>query len=276
MTAYPQPAAGADGASALSVMDRPANQGDIRCSNSEVGVLCDLRKAAVAMVVLFPLVLAAQETEGEAELGYLASSGNSETTSLNAKAKTAFDFADWRHKASASAISASDSDETTQERYTAGFQSEYKFSEHHYLFANVNWEKDRFSGIEYRYSETAGYGRRLVRTDPIKLDAEIGAGARQAKLQSDTTSEAEYQRDAIVRGTVQFLWQINEGSRIEQGVVVESGEENTYAESVSSLRVDLQADLFIKASYTIKHNSEVAEDRDETDRYTAVTLGYAW
>lgn len=234
------------------------------------------QKAIGAVLALFPLVLAAQQPEGEAELGYLASSGNTETTSLNAKARMALDFADWRHKVSAAAISASESDETTQERYTAGLQSEYKFSEHNYLFAGVNWEKDRFSGIEYRYSETAGYGRRLIGTEAVELDAELGAGARQAKLRDDASGEAEYQRDAIVRGTARFLWQLNEGSRIEQSLVVESGEENTYAESVSSVRVDLRAELFLKASYTIKHNSEVARDRDETDRYTAVTLGYEW
>lgn len=229
-----------------------------------------------AVLALSPLALAAQEPDGEAELGYLASSGNSETTNLNAKARMVLGFADWRHKASVAAISASENDETTQERYTAGLQSEYKFSENNYMFVSLNWERDRFSGIEYRYSETAGYGRRLIGTDAVELDAEIGAGARQSKLQEEASSEAEYQRDAIVRGTVRLLWQINEGSRIEQGLVVESGEENTYAESVSSVRVDLQAQLFLKASYTIKHNSEVAQNRDETDRYTAVTLGYEW
>ncbi|MDY6942828.1 MAG: DUF481 domain-containing protein [Pseudomonadota bacterium] len=230
-----------------------------------------LTVAACFSAVMMPAM--AQEVSGNARLGYLASSGNVDETNLSAEGEIAFDFLSWRHQASASAIFSEVEDETTRERYTAGVQSDYKLSEISYLFATINFEKDRFSGIDQRFSEALGYGRTLYQTETIKLDGEIGPGARQTRYIEDDGSIRK-EDELIGRGKIKFAWQISENNSFREKLLVEAGDQNTFAESVTTFRSQINKRLFVDLSYTIKHNTDVPSDRENTDRYTSLSLGY--
>jgi putative salt-induced outer membrane protein len=58
--------------------------------------------------------------------------------------------------------------------------------------------------------------------------------------------------------------------------VVESGESNTYMESVTALAAKLVGSWSMKFSYTVKHNSEVTAGLENTDTYTAVGIEYGF
>lgn len=208
---------------------------------------------------------------GSVELGYLASSGNSETTSLNSKLVLQYEQEVWRHGFMAQAIRATTDDTLTAERYQAAAKSDYKFSEYNYLFATVNYVKDEFSGYQRRLSEAVGYGRRLIETTDHVLDVEIGVGARQVELVDGTE-----QSDGIVRFSGNYQWAITDSSSFTQTLAVEAGDANTFSESVSSLTANLMGNLALKVSYTIRSNSEVPVGTEETDTYTAVSLLYTF
>lgn len=210
--------------------------------------------------------------EANAALGWQSSSGNSDTTSLNAETTVRLTRGRWRYRASGSAIRSSDSGDTTSERYTAGAMAQYDFSEHDYVFAVFDYEKDRFSGIEQRFSESVGYGRRLLDSDTFKLDTEIGGGARQTDF--DEVDGTRSENALIARAAMEFRWLITEDSEFSQTLRSESGGTNTFAESVTALRSQISGNLYWKASFTVKHNSDVAADREQTDTHTAVSLQY--
>lgn len=209
--------------------------------------------------------------KGSVELGYLASSGNSETTSLNSRLVMEYEVADWRNGFMAQVIRATDQDELTAERYQATAKSDYKFTESDYFFAVVNYDRDEFSGFTRRTSEAVGYGRRLVQTDAHRLDAEIGAGARQ----TDFTDGSE-ESGTIGRLSANYKWNITETSAFSQTAAVESGSTNTYSESVTSVTANVMSRLALKVSYTIKRNSDVPVGVENTDTYTAVSLLYSF
>jgi putative salt-induced outer membrane protein len=206
---------------------------------------------------------------GKAAIGFLATSGNTESTSLNSAFTIAYAIGKWAHSLEASAIKASESDQATAEAYRLGWKSEFNLSEHNFLFGRVNWRKDRFSGYEQQLSESVGYGRRLIDTGVHFLNVEIGAGARQAEL-TDGTSEDEF----IVRSGLHYQWKFSETAQFVQDFTVESGAENTYAESVSALKTSLVGTLALVASYTVKNNSDVPIDTERTDTYAALSLEY--
>jgi putative salt-induced outer membrane protein YdiY len=52
--------------------------------------------------------------------------------------------------------------------------------------------------------------------------------------------------------------------------------DNTYWESVSRLKVDVVGDLKLAIGYTVQGNTDVEDGIEKTDRYTAITLDYAW
>lgn len=207
----------------------------------------------------------------KAALGFLATSGNTESTSLNSAFTVAYDAGNWIHALDASAINSSENENTTAEAYGLGWKSEYNLTKSDFLFVRVNWRKDRFSGYEQQLSETLGYGRRLIDTGTHVLDAEIGAGARQAEL-SDGTMEDEF----IQRGGLSYLWKFSETAEFSQTFAVEVGPENTWLESVSAVKAKLVSDLALVASYTVKNNSTVPVGRENTDRFTAISVEYSF
>jgi putative salt-induced outer membrane protein len=206
---------------------------------------------------------------GRAALGYLASSGNTENSNMKALLEIGYEKERWNHLFNALAINSMENEQTTAEAYEWGFKSELSFSEFNYLFGRLDWRKDRFSSYETQFSQTAGYGRRLLNNDRHNLDAEVGFGARQSEL-IDGTAEDEF----IVRGGLKYTWAISENAEFRETLAVEAGDQNTYLESVTALSATLVGDLALVASYTVKHNTDVLPGLEETDTYSALSLEY--
>jgi putative salt-induced outer membrane protein len=208
---------------------------------------------------------------GKATLGYLATSGNTENSTLNAGFEVGYTRNKWDHLFDVSAINASENNVTTAEAYWANWKSERNFTDHDFMFGRLSWRYDLFGGFRTQFSQTVGYGRRLIDADKHKLNAEIGAGARQSELQ-DGASDNE----TIFRGGMYYTWLFSETANFRQDLTVEAGELNTYVESVTALSAQLVGDLALVASYTVKHNTDVPPSTEKTDTYTALSLEYVF
>ena len=208
---------------------------------------------------------------GKAALGFLATSGNTESSSLNSGFTVAYATGRWAHSLEASAINASENGLTSAEAYGLGWKTEFNMTERDFLFGRVNWRKDRFSGYEQQLSESVGYGRRLIDTGVHFLNVELGAGARQADLTDGTAKE-----DFILRGGINYQWKFSESAQFTQDFTAESGPENTYSESVSAVKTRLIGALALVASYTVKNNSVVPAGSENTDTFAAVAIEYAF
>ena len=235
----------------------------------------------IAILFLFAAVTvnAAEEEEevpaspwaGKATLGYLATSGNTENSSLNSAFEIFYTTGDWQHLFDVSAINSTEDNATTAEAYAAGWKSERQLSEVNFLFGRLNWRKDRFSGYDTQFSQTVGYGRRIIDSEKHSLNGEIGAGARQSDL-ADGTNENE----TILTGALQYTWAISETAEFRQDLLVEAGAQNTYIESVTALSARLIGKLALIASYRIQNNSEVPAGTEKTDTFTALSFEYAF
>lgn len=209
--------------------------------------------------------------EGKVSLGYLATSGNTDSTNANAAFNLIYRRPVWSHEFDLTAISADNSGVTTAEAYTAGYVGRRDFGDVNYLFTAFDWQRDRFSAYDEQISETVGYGRRLVMSAAHELNVEIGIGARQATLR-DLTEEDE----GIVRGAIDYSWTISETTSFSQDLIVESGSSNTSTESVSELRARIIGDIALVLSFRVKHNSDVLPGTQNTDRFSAISLEYAF
>ena len=208
---------------------------------------------------------------GSGEVGYVATTGNTETSNLVAKLGVTNERVKWRHTLNLEALNSEDDGDTTAERYFASWQSDYKLSEHDYLFGRLAYEDDKFSGYDYRTTQAIGYGRRVLDTETMTLDLEAGPGARQSKLKSDGT-----EKEMILRLAGRYAWQISEHAKFTQDLSSDIGEDATITKSVTALQADVMGNLAMKLSYTVTHTSDVPEDIDKTDTETAVTLVYGF
>lgn len=239
----------------------------------------DFRDVLLLGLLVFATPLFAQEEETEEEgpwsgnvkLGYLATSGNTESESMNSSFEINYVPGDWEHQLAGAAIYSTESSVTTAEAYDAGWKSARNLSEADFTFGRLDWRKDRFGSITEQFSQTVGYGRRLIDTEKHELNGELGVGARQSDL-ADGTDES----DTIYTGRLTYTWTLSETASFGQSVLVESGGSNTFAESVTDLRARLVGGLALVASYTVRRNSDVLPGTEKTDTRTAISLEYAF
>lgn len=209
--------------------------------------------------------------QGGIELGFVNTTGNTKTESINAKAKAQFEQVSWRHTVTYESLTSSDQGSTTAERYVLNGQSDYKFGKHTYFFMMLNYEDDRFSGYDFRVSEALGYGRRFIDEASLTLDLEMGPGARQSRL-DDGSNEDE----VTLRGAAKLAWKLSDTSSLTEDLSTEVGEDTTITKSVTALTAQVNSRLATKITYTIKNTSEVPVGVHKTDTETAVTLVYSF
>lgn len=220
-----------------------------------------------------PLAFAEEATDskwsGEAELGYLKTTGNTDSESLHARAKVVNERKKWRHTGTIEAVNKTDQGTNTAKRWLLTGKSDYKIDDRSYFFLMLRYEDDRFSGYDYQVSEVIGYGYTVVKTDTVKLDTEVGAGARQSKLlNGGSTSEG------VVRGSADLDWKLSETATFLQHLSVEAGEDSTISRSVTGLKMQIVGNLSAKLTHSIRHASDVPAGFDKTDTESIVTLVY--
>jgi len=209
--------------------------------------------------------------KGNVELGIVTTSGNTETETVNAKAKIGTEQENWRHTISIESLNSSTQSTSTAERYAISGQSDYKFGNHYYFFGVLDYEDDSFSGYNYRVSETLGLGRRVISNSALTLDLELGPGARQSKLNVGGS-----ENEVTVRGAGKLAWKISDTSSFTQDLSSDVGEDVTITKSVSALTAQVNGSLATKISYTIKNTSDVPVGIEKTDTEMSVTLVYSF
>jgi putative salt-induced outer membrane protein len=231
--------------------------------------------AAFLSIALGALPALAQDEDeglsGQLALGYLATSGNSDSENLSLNFGGDYYGDVWHHSLDGRAVRASTSGVTTAEAYGLSWQSAREFGGKSYMFGRAAWDKDKFSGYDQQIREVLGYGRHFIDNDRHKLDGEVGAGARQSDLRDGTSQD-----ETILRLNLSYKLQISETAEFEQTFGVESGSDNTYTESVTALSADVWESLAIVLSYTVKNNSDVPFGTEKRDTFTAVALEYSF
>ena len=232
------------------------------------------RLAMITLLALTTSIGFAQDEEGfsgRVALGYLATSGNSESESFNGNFDLWWNYDPWSHSLSGLAIQSSTSGVTTAEAYGLAWKSNYAINETDYVFGLLAWDQDEFSAYDQQVRETVGYGRRFIDRENHTLNSEVGVGARQAVLRTGMS-----QNEAIVYLGADYRWIITETSEFTQTLAIESGSDNRYTEATSALSANVRENLALVVSYTIKSNSDVLPGTENTDTFTAISLEYTF
>jgi len=210
--------------------------------------------------------------KGDAELGVLKTNGNTRNQNITFKGKIVNDRDKWRHTVTGEALNSSEQGNTTAERYFLSGKSDYKLSDKSYIFGLLTYENDRFSGYDYRATETLGYGRNVIKRDILTLDLEAGLGARQSKL----GATGENQNEGLIHLAGSLGWKISDTSTFSEDLSSDIGEKSTVTKSVTALKTQIVGNLASKVSFTAKYTSKVPADVTKLDTETAVTLVYSF
>ncbi len=237
-------------------------------------------KKLIPIVCLFPLILNAAEHDesapakwkGEGEFGFTSTSGNTDSENVKASLKISRELEQWKHKASIEAFRAEADDVTSADSLVLRGRSEYTIEENRYLFGQLRYEDDEFSGYDYQASLTLGVGSRLIQNERQLLDLSIGLGFRSIK----DTATGDTEDEGIVTAELAYEHKISESATFIQTILIESGDENTHSEAETAMKTKIDGNLSAKISYLLKRNSEVPTDVDKTDEIVTVSLVYGF
>ncbi len=233
-------------------------------------------KTLAAMICLAApgvIMAAPNGWSGDAGLGYIANSGNTKSSTGNAKLSLIYTQDVWQNTFLASAMGASSEGESTGEQYGVSDKLAYNFTPNDYAFGSAEWSKDLHGPILQRTVEAVGYGRHVLTGPKHLLDLEAGIGARQQTV-NDATEERN--KDVIGSFSGKYTWKISDTSTFGEGLKIETGHDNTFTESVTELKVNVVGNVFASASYTLRHNASVPVGARKTDTITALNLSYAF
>lgn len=232
---------------------------------------------SIAALVLAPAVaIAAEEPaklwKGEANLGYIYNSGNTNSENLHFRSKATRDGEQWRNIYRLEAVNETSEEIRTAENYFGSAKAEYKIGERSYLFGLLEYTKDRFSGFDYEAAATLGYGQDIIRNEVHELSADIGVGYRVTELETN----GDVEEDAIVRVGALYLWNINENTIFDEDFSYEIGEQRKITKSLTRLRMKINGSLSASIAYEIKHTSDVPPGTKNSDRTTLLGLAYTF
>jgi putative salt-induced outer membrane protein YdiY len=246
----------------------------------------NIKSLSIAVLLgLASSAVVAQEEEKKSftldgEFGFIVTTGNTETTSVAVGLNATQELDGWSnvylieglYKSETVEVNGEDVDRTTEQKFFASAQGNYKLENpNHRLFGFASYEDNRFGAFKYQGTLAAGWNQLVWEDDVTSFDYSIGPGYTFAEEQNGESADG-----FIVRGAMNYNWNISETARFTQTLSTEYGSNNTKSRAESALTAQIAGGLSLKVSIKFDHNSNVSDGREKLDTETAATLVYSF
>jgi putative salt-induced outer membrane protein YdiY len=244
-----------------------------------------------------PLIVAAEETNEDvspitasAELGLLYKTGNTRSADIKTGFDVKYEKDVWRSilafdllskKTEQTDDNGDDSFETTDQKWTFESKTNYTLNpdSKNYIYGDIAYEDNRFSGFENQSSISAGWGREWYKTEVSSFFADVGPGYKRDVTRPSDGMQSETLTAFIIQAQALYVHKINEHVEFKQILSAKyapkSGENSIY-KAESSITTKMIDSLALKFSVIIDHNTEVEQGTERTDTQTAATLVYSF
>jgi Putative salt-induced outer membrane protein len=210
------------------------------------------------------------EWSGTVGLGLSGSSGTSQVLNLNTDDALHWHRALWSNQSRLLYNYSTSQGEVSADRLDVSNETRYDIALHQYLFANVNYHRNRFDGYYFRADETMGYGRFFVLSQLSHLRLEAGAGVRQAN-----TVDGVHSIHPVARFYSKYLWEFSPHAHLSEvvdAILVNNGA-NTY-HSVFTVVSPLYGPLNLRITFIATYNANVKPSYKPMNTLTTINLAY--
>ncbi|MDX1583778.1 MAG: DUF481 domain-containing protein [Thermoanaerobaculia bacterium] len=227
----------------------------------------------LSMLLAIPAAAEELETDGwrlDLGLSYLATTGNSETSSLGFTSEWEKLDDRWRYLAGLEAQQAEEEGEQTAERYAAFGRADWKISERLAVTSGWQGEQNRFAGIDFRSTTDLGISWKALAREDWKIDTVASATWNyEDQIQADSGSNAGLLLMARSR------YQLSENASTTQMVRLEPNVENFDDFRVDArlgLKTSVTQAIGLNVSYEIRYDAEPVPGFEDTDTLATVAL----
>lgn len=249
---------------------------------------------ALALTTLTTTVFAEDEKrpwEVSVDLGAIATSGNTETTSMQFNLDAKQNLDKWENQYIFNSLFkedevTQDDDTTSKEKTAEKYFGSAKFAyllgvEDAYLFGFGSYADDRFGAYRTYATVALGYGNWIYSSPTLSWFVEAGPGYFEGEkvIVSDDVTIPDSISDesgAMLRLATALEWQITSTAGFKQIVSVEAGADNTRTVSDTSLASSISDRLKMKVGFAIANDTDVAPGKEKTDTTTYINLVYSF
>jgi len=249
---------------------------------------------ALCLLPLMSYAVSAEDTEkkpeytASAELGFLYKTGNTKSADIKAGFNLQHEKDKWRSvvafnilakKLEKEDAAGNEEFETTDNKWDILTQTNYTIGEEgkNYLYGNLAYEQDKFSGFESQSSFSAGWGRHWYETETSSLFADVGPGVQYDVTRATDTKASESNTSFIIQAQALYTHKFNDYVQFKQYLVAkqatESGDNSIY-KSETSITAQLIDSLQLKFALRIDYDTEVEPEFENTNTETSMTLIY--
>lgn len=227
--------------------------------------------------------------EVEVDIGAIATSGNTDTTSLQFKMDAKQNLEKWENQYVFNSLFKEDSvkqddnssvKEKTAEKYFGSAKFAYLIGvEESYLFGYGSYTEDKFGAYRTYTTLALGYGNWLYYSPTFNWFIEAGPGYFEGEKVTESSDplvpdSISDESGAILRAATALEWNISPNATFKQLISVESGSDNTRTQSETSLATSINAHMKMKVGVAVANDSDVAAGKERTDTTTFVNLVY--
>jgi putative salt-induced outer membrane protein len=220
----------------------------------------NMMKNILAAALLSAVAMSAQADgwSGAGEFGLVISSGNADTSTVNAKLGLKKEDEAWLYEGTILALRAEGGDEVTAERWEVAAKAGYKINDISYIYGSYRHEDDNFAPFERQTTVAVGYGRQVIKSDATQLSFEAGPGYKWVDPES---WEFDSQGELVVRGNMDYKHAFNANVALYDMLLLESGSDNTFVQNDIGVQVKMTERLALKTGLLVRHNTDVASWR---------------
>ena len=209
---------------------------------------------------------------GKGEVGLVQASGNTQSSTLDAKLNVNDTWGDWKEVIDLSALHASSNNTETAQRYIADAQTNYALNPRAFWFGNAEYRDDDFSGFTYQINLTTGVGYKLIDSKTEKLAAQIGVG--YGKLEYKTTGETK--SNGVLTGGLDYENALTETTKLVDKFGYTGGSANQLVHNFIGLEVKMSTSLALSVGFDVQRNSNPPAPKKTTDELTTVNLVFGF
>jgi len=232
-----------------------------------------------------------------AELGFLYLTGNTHSRDFKTGVNFRFEQGLWSNSLNANLLVKKTEVEneispgevvknfnTTEQKWKVEAKTKYFINSitQNYIYGDISYEEDRFSGFDSQSSISSGWGRRWYETKMTSIFADIGPGFKRDVEQKATdinheNKDMNSQDSIILQAQITLIKKLTQYIRFEQfaGIkqAIKQGNNSVY-EANSSLTSRLIESLQLKISFNATYNSIVKDELENLNTETSILLVY--
>lgn len=219
---------------------------------------------------------------GDVQLSGSQTTGNTRASDLGVGAHLRYDGKRWRHLAAAQFDVAGANGAQTRNRIFFSNNGDVLFTSRFFGFGNSSYERDAFSGFDYRAVVAGGLGYDVFRRENRQWTLRGGPGVRVERTRERLLPSGEVLQPAdtvntwVARGESEFVQKLSEHAEISNRTLVTAGPASTNINNIAALTARVGGPFSIRLSFQISHETRPPDGALQTDTISRAALVYTF